>query len=249
MTFHVTAPLQFDTLPTAKRSICAPFDGQIEHVFVHPGQTEAIRKGDRLFSMKTDDLQKQALQSYSEALSHKAKEDMYRSDPTKQAEAMVERDQYLASKASYDYYQHQVDQGIVYAPFDGQVMTAKSDLSDREDTDIKQGEPLMEFGDPAQLRADLQVADRDVQFVSVDQFGTLATTSEPTNKVRFQVARIVPQGDAKEGANVFTVYGIFPDAAHLPPGWRPGMTGRPASTSGRSRSCGSGRTGWWTSCG
>jgi multidrug efflux pump subunit AcrA (membrane-fusion protein) len=226
-TYHVTAPLTFAAVD--RRSICAPFDGQIDQVYVLPGQPVAA--GAKLFSMKTDELEKQALKAYAEAQSHFIKAAGYRNDPTKIADAKVEEEQAKASLAEYQYYRLQVAQGTIYAPFAGQVLTAKGDLSDKRDTEVKQGEEQMVFGDPDKLRGELQVKDGDIQDVSEGQRGTLATTSEPTNKVGFTVGRVVPLGTAKEGANVFTVYATLPDK--VPAGWRPGMTGEARVDVGR----------------
>ncbi len=220
-TYHVTAPITFAT--TRKQSICAPFDGQIDDVFVHPG--EQVKAGTKLFSMKTDEQYKQYLKAYSEALSHQIKADAYRTDPTKIADANVEMAQFQASKAESEYYKWQVDHGTIYAPMDGQILTSKGDLTDKKDVEVKQGEEQMVFGDPTTLRAELQVADRDIQDVIEGQGGSLATTSEPTHKTRFIVRRVIPLGAPKEGANIFTVYGEFPQGTTIPKGWRPGMTG------------------------
>ena len=219
-TYRVTAPLSFATLPDARRSICAPFDGQIKQVYVHPGQL--IHKGDKLFEMKTFDQKMQYFKAYSEGLSHQRKAEALITDNAKIADAKVEEALADASAAESRYFQWQVDNGTIYAPFDGQVLSAKGDLSDKTDVEVKQGEELMLFGDPSKLRADLQVNDRDIQVVSEGQLGQLATTSEPTVKVPFNVDRVVPLGQAKEGANVFTVYAT---PKQISPGWQPGMTG------------------------
>ena len=120
----------------------------------------------------------------------------------------------------------------MYAPFDGEILTAKGDLTDKQDVEIKQGEELMQFGDPDTLRAELQVNDRDIQDVSTGQLGTLATVSEPTVKTPFTVSRVIPLGTPKEGANVFTVYGDLP--AQVPAGWRPGMSGEAKVDAGKA---------------
>ena len=220
-TYRVTAPVTFEA--TDKRSICAPFDGQIDQVYALPGRP--VRKGEKLFSMKTDEQYKQYLKAYSEAQSHYLKAIAYRADPTKIADANVEMAQYQASKAEAEYYQWQVDHGTLYAPMDGEILTSKGDLTDKRDVEVKQGEEQMVFGNPDSLRAALQVADRDIQDVTEGQGGSLATTSEPTRKTRFVVRRVVPLGSPKEGANMFTVYGDFPQGTAIPAGWRPGMTG------------------------
>ncbi len=217
-TYRVTAPLTFAAID--RRSICAPFDGQIGDVFVRPG--EPVKKGSKLFSMKTDEQRKQYLKAYSEALGHKIKAQADAADNTKLADQKVEQAQADSAMATADYYQLQVDNGTVYAPFDGQILSAKGDLSDRQDVEIKQGEELMQFGDPDKLRAELQVADRDIQDVTEGQRGSLATTSEPTRKTGIVVSRVIPLGAPKEGTNVFTVYAA-PDKVVA--GWRPGMSG------------------------
>jgi hypothetical protein len=235
-TYHVSAQTTFEA--TDKRSICAPFDGQIGQVWIRPG--EPVKKGAKLFSMKTDEQYKQYLKSYSEAISHQLKADAARTDPTKIAEVAVEMAQRDASMAEADYYKWQVDHGTIYAPMDGQILTAKGDLTDKVDVEVKQGEEQMVFGNPDSLRADLQVADRDIQDVTEGQRGTLATTSEPTHKVPFTISRVVPLGAPKESANVFTVYAT-PDKDKVAAGWRPGMSGEARIDVGK-------RTylWWWT---
>ena len=217
-TYHVTAPLTFGAIQ--KRSICAPFDGQIDQVYALPGQP--LKAGAKLFSMKTDEQYKQYLKAYSEAQTHQLKADAYGADNTKIADRQVELAQRDASQAEADYYKWQVDHGTIYAPFDGEILSAKGDLSDKQDVEVKQGEEQMVYGNAGLLRAELQVADRDIQDVTEGQRGTLATVSEPTHKTPFTVSRVVPLGSPKEGANVFTVYAA-PD--RVAAGWRPGMSG------------------------
>ena len=221
-TYRVTAPITFATLPDARRSICAPFDGQIGEVFAHPGGE--VRKGEKLFVMRTEEQEKQYYRAYSEAISHARKRDAYAADSSKIAESRVEQAQYDASKAEADYYKWQVDHGTVVAPMDGQILSAKGELADHINVEVKQGEEQMVFGDPGRLQAEMSVDDRDIQDVSSGQVGQLATTSEPTHKVAFTVGRVVPLGTPKEGSNVFTVYGTV-DPKVVPLGWRPGMTG------------------------
>jgi len=59
-------------------------------------------------------------------------------------------------------------------------------------------------------------------FATLIGAGTLATLSEPRAKYAFKVDRIVPLGDAKEGANTFRVYA---DLTNADPRWLPGVTG------------------------
>src|SRR5205807_6159248 len=88
---------------------------------------------------------------------------------------------------------------------------------------FKQGEELMVVGQPESLKAELEVAERDIQDIVVNQKGSIATTSLPNDKHPIVVERIVPIGTPnKEGQNVFKVYGTLQGAVGT---WRPGMAG------------------------
>ena len=214
--YRVTAPITFAAVE--KRSMCAPFDGQIDQVFKLPG--EPVKKGDPLFSLKTDDLDKQLAKSNSDALYHKRKAEAYAADNTKIADQLAEQAQEQEAEAQSALYQSQIERATVRAPFDGQIL--KGDLSDKKDTTVKEGEEKMVFGELGKLRAELTVNERDIQDVAKGSTGSLATTSKPMDKVKFTVDRVVPLGQPKEGNNVFTVYATPVEVA---PSWRPGMAG------------------------
>jgi multidrug resistance efflux pump len=214
--YHVTAPFTFET--EKKQSLCAPFDGQIDQVFKLPGVP--VKAGEPLFSLKTDDLIKQLAKSNADAESHRVKAQAYAADSTKVADQLAELAQEHESEAESLLLQSQIDRATVRAPFDGEIQ--KGDLTDKKDTQVKEGEEQMVFGQPGKERAALSVNERDIQDVKKGATGMLATTSKPTDKVKFTVDRIVPLGQPKEGSNVFTVYAIPSETS---PSWRPGMAG------------------------
>jgi multidrug efflux pump subunit AcrA (membrane-fusion protein) len=214
--YHVTATTNFAALE--KRSLCAPFDGQIDQCWVLPGKQ--VKAGTPLFSLKTDDLIKQKAKSDSEALYHLEKAHAYAADPTKTADSLAEMAQHDESMATSNLLQSEIDQATVRAPFDGEIL--KGDLSDKKDVPVKEGEEQMVFGKPDTMRAELTVQERDIQDIHEGARGTLATTSKPLDKVGFVVDRIVPLGQPKEGSNVFTVYAT---TDKVEPSWLPGMAG------------------------
>ena len=93
--YRVTAPMSFE--PEVKRSMDAPFDGQIEQVFKRAG--EHVKAGDPLFQLKTDDLVKQKSQSDAEGLYHKFKADAYQADSTKMADMQAEQRPGIGSRS------------------------------------------------------------------------------------------------------------------------------------------------------
>ena len=217
-TYHVTAPMTFSPIEGAQRSLSAPFDGILQHVYKVPG--EPVKAGAPLFQMRTVELQEQMYKAQGEAAGHAAKARVYVNDQSKQAEMQAELSQQRASEAEARYYQSRIGLATVVAPFDGTVI--KGDLNDKQGSSVKEGEELMTFGNIDALRAELSVNERDIQDIKSDGTGTLATTSKPTDKYTFKVNLVDPQGHPKEGANVFTVY-VTPDK--MSDSWRPGMAG------------------------
>ena len=53
--YHVAAQFQFDTID--QRKLQVPFEGQIEDVFVQPG--DLVKNGQKMLTMRTFDLQLQ----------------------------------------------------------------------------------------------------------------------------------------------------------------------------------------------
>jgi multidrug resistance efflux pump len=216
--YHVSAPFQFGA--TEKRKLEVPFEGQIDDVFVLPG--DVVKKGQQLLTMKTYDL-KLELNEANDGMQKAA--DEYRKDVSegKEAEAEQAQEAMDESHAKAQWYQDQIDRGIIRAPFDGIILSG--DLTQERNATKKQGEELFTIAampSASGLRAELAVSERDVQDLKEGFHGELATTALPTEKYSFTINRIEPLGEAKDGDNTFTVYGHLDKTS---PTWRPGMAG------------------------
>ena len=225
-TYHVTAPFTFGAVD--KRSLCAPFDGYIRTVYARPG--DVVKAGQPLAQLDTSELQLKKAESDSQALSHLRQADKNRADNTKIADYLSELAQSRQYQAESGLYQWQMDHATIIAPADGEIL--KGDLTDKIGTPVKEGDELMDVAPLAHLRAELSVNERDIQDLSENQRGHLATTSLPSMKYPFTVDRIIPLGQAKEANNVFAVYGTFPPNTSSP-SWRPGMAGEARVDVGR----------------
>ncbi|MGD0767522.1 MAG: HlyD family efflux transporter periplasmic adaptor subunit [Tepidisphaeraceae bacterium] len=214
--YHVAAQFQFD--PIDQRKLQVPFEGQIEDVFVQPG--DLIKKGQKLLTMRTFDLQLQLNSAQDEMRKAEAE---YRKDSTtegKEADAEAAQQEIEVANTKAQYYQEQIERGVIRAPFDGVVLTG--DLMDQRNAAKKQGDELFAVMAGDGLRAKLSVSERDIQYLNPGQHGLLASQSLPTEKYPFTIERIERMGETKEGDNTFTVY------AHLDrtsPDWRPGVEG------------------------
>ncbi len=216
MTYKVTAPFQF--VPIEKRTLSAPFDGFLKFINVKPG--DAVTQGQVLAELDTVELRIKSAQAQYDAVAKQREADKYQADPTKIADRNIALAQKAEAEARRDLYDYQVQHAILTAPLDGEVL--KGDLEDRPGTPVKQGEALFEIARRDNLKAELQVNERDIQNLKPGQLGYLATSSLPTDKHKFAVDRIVPLGVAREGGNIFQVYATLEDPVSQ---WRPGMMG------------------------
>ena len=215
--YHVNAQFQFEA--TDKRKLDVPFDGQIEDVYVLPGNL--VKKDQILLKMRTFD--KQLELNKAEDAARKAEAE-YRKDVTdgKDADAEIARHEIDADNADVQYNQELIDRGVIRAPFDGVVLSSEHDLMDERNVPKKEGDELFVIASSNSLRAQLAVSERDIQQMSVGKKGMLATTALPTERYSFTIDRIVPMPELKEGDNTFTVYAHLDESS---PTWRPGMAG------------------------
>jgi len=216
--YHVSAPFQFDA--TDKRKLEVPFDGQIEDVYVLPGNV--VKKDQVLLTMKTYDSK---LKLNDAENSMRKAEAEYKKDVVegKDAEAEIAQREIDAANSEALFYQEQIDHGVIRAPFDGVVLASDRDLMDQRNAPKKQGDELFVIGASSSLRAQLSVGEKDIQELRTGQHGKLATTALPTDRYSFTIDRIVPMPENKEGDNTFTVFAHLDQSA--PPSWSSGMTG------------------------
>jgi hypothetical protein len=223
VTYHVSAHLEFQAVN--KTTISSPVDGYIETVNVHPGSR--VHAGDVLLKFRTLELE----QRLSEASDQRKKalddalaaEAAARTDSSKEGDYDVHIEEARAADAEAKLDQLLIQESTIRAPADGIVLTG--DLEDQINALKKTGDELFTFQKGNDLRAELSVAENDVQeVVSHAKGGTLATTSLPSMKYPFTIERVDPQGQPKDGANIFKVYATVPESVDHPE-WRPGMEG------------------------
>jgi biotin carboxyl carrier protein len=229
--YRISAPFSFMT--DTRSTLSAPFEGKLGEVawvqdpYTHqqrrlkPG--DLVKKGDVLVSMDTSEETLQYWEADAQAKQYRANAAQERSknEPDSQAKAKIADYQADEAEAKKQLLALRIDQGKIRAPIDGVLL--KGDLEDQRGKPVKQGDELMVVGRPEQLKAEIEVAERDIQEVKVGQLGWIATSSLPGDKHPIKIERIVPIGNPnKEGQNVFKVYGTLQDTVGT---WRPGMAG------------------------
>jgi RND family efflux transporter MFP subunit len=216
--YHVSAPFQFDAID--KRKLMVPYDGQIKDVFVLPGQT--VTKGQPLVTMDTSQLQLEFNKVEGELDKAKVDYQKYSATEGKEADAEAALSEIAADNAEAQYYQDQIAQGTIRAPFDGVILTGERDLMDEKNAPKKEGDELLTVAASNSLRAQLSVSDRDIQSLKVGLKGKLATTALPGDRYSFTIDRIVDTPEVKDADNTFIVFGHLDETS---PTWHPGMAG------------------------
>ncbi len=224
---RVAAPFQF--IPVEKRVIAAPFNSYITEVGAVEG--EKIRAGmfvpagTVLVKLDVDDKHNEYVRAESEANAYRRQSAALLAEG-KTADALIAAENARASRAEAELLARMIERATIVAPFDGQLL--KSEVGDKRGAPVQQGDALFELAEDKRLRVEMTVHERDIQYVKVGQEGFIATSSLPGVKHKITVDRIVPIGKAKEGENVFTVYGTL-DTSNIDEqtlaSWRPGMAG------------------------
>jgi len=226
--YHVAAPFEFGS--PHKVVISAPIEAVLQNVALKPNG-EPLRPGDHVTAGQTLaqfnhlDIDKRRQQALHQAGEARLEADAKRAQK-KLAESQAAEERYLAAMNEVGLYQYQIDHATITAPFSGTIL--KGDLSEKRGGRMQQGEPMFEIAPDDVLRVELTVAERDIQDLKVGSPGMLATTSLPMNTYPFHVTRIIPLGEAKEGANTFMAYGELddtPEVRQAVQSWRPGMAG------------------------
>ncbi len=221
--YRVSAPFSFSSVD--RRTIAAPAQGflgevgKVDGVEIRPGMR--VKQGQILVRMDTTEMELQKADAQTRANAYQKEADQKLKEGNKVAEAMIALKQRDAAQAEADLWAWRIDQAIIRAPFDGEVL--RGDLRERQGAPVKEGEPLFEIGSTRALEVELNVKDKDIQYIKVGQEGEVATNSDPGSSYKFKVTRIVPLGEPKESQNVFRVYGELQDKDV--PAWKPGMTG------------------------
>lgn len=228
--YHVSAPFMFAA--EGKQPVSIPFEGKIESIGKNPATGKMLQPGDEvkaggvLAVMDTRQLQEQLYQAQSKAAAARARSEAARAQsnqPGKTAEMNEARKEADAAEAEARYYRLQIDEGTLRAAFDGVIIRADN-LDEKVGFAVKKGDVLMEVAQKGKLRAELAVSERDIQEIKENgvQHGKLATSSFPSDDIKFTIDRIVPNSDAKEGDNVFKVFATLDENRD----WmRPGMAG------------------------
>ena len=210
-----------------QRVIAAPVDGFVTSAAARAG--DVVSKGDLLATLDDRELRlerlgwasqrKQLAKEYTAAL---ATHDAVR--------ARILQAQLAKAEAQLELLDEQIARTRMRAPFEGIVVSG--DLSQSLGAPVEKGQVLFTIAALDAYRVILEVDERDIAHVKVEQPGHLALSAMPGEVLSFHVHKITPISTAAEGRNFFRVEANL-DAA--PQFLRPGMEGIGKVDAGRRR--------------
>ncbi|EAQ02909.1 GAF domain protein [Pseudooceanicola batsensis HTCC2597] len=199
------------------RAAVAPFNGFIETAPARAGDTVAA--GDVLAELDDTDLRLEELRWRSELDRLEAQQRDALAQYDRPQVAFLEA-QIAQGRAQLDLALQQLSRTTITSPIDGLVVTG--DLSQKLGTPVQPGELLYEVAPLDAFRIDIYVDERDLRHVTGDQSGRIALSGRPDEGLPFEITRITPVAEARDGANTFRVEAELKD---LPDWLRPGMEG------------------------
>lgn len=211
---RAAAPFRMEALE--KRTITAPFDGQLDSVSVRVNDT--VKAGTTVLakmSTRELDLTLAANEAVrASALSERATaQQALKPAEAKAADLKAER---AAADIAVTRFRKSLAE--VKAPIDGIVV--KADVQRQAGSVLSRGQVMFEIADPRTLVADILVPDEEIVRIAVGQTGVLSPAAEPGASYEFRIERIYPVAEAAGQRNVFRVRARFdgPVSDRLKPG-------------------------------
>lgn len=203
---------------TVQRSIAVPMSGYI--VESSPRAGDIVKQGELLFTLDDRDLRLERLKWVGQKLKSSREYDEAQAEHNR-ARARVLSAQIEQADAEIALLDEQLARTRVTAPFDSFVVTG--DLSQSLGAPVERGDVLFEVAPLDSYRVILEVEERDIGAVQVDQMGKLVLAGAPEEALPIRIQKITPLSTAEEGRNFFRVEASLEQ--DVTPLFRPGMEG------------------------
>lgn len=215
MSYRVTSKTMIEG--AVQRAVVSPFQGYVAESLVRAGDT--VKMGQVMAKLDTREL---TLERTRWASDVEQMQSRYRlaAAGLDRAAMMVAAAQSEQSQAQLALVEERLARATLTAPFDGIVV--QGDLSQLLGSPVEQGKVLFEVAPLEAYRVVMNVNERDIAEVRVDQRGELALSGIPNDLLPFTVRQITPISTPQDGSNYFRVEAQLDAASDR---LRPGMEG------------------------
>ena len=218
-TIETTYRVSTDVMIEAEqqRTLVAPMDGFIAAALRRAGDT--VSQGEELGSLERRELEleREKLVSQLQQTKREYRGALATQDRTQTAIYKARMEQ---ARAQLALSAEQIKRTRLVSPIDGYVVNG--DLSQAIGTPVTRGDTLFQIAPLGKYRVILKVDERDADFITEQQQGSLLLTGTPNVHHPIRVKRLTPVAVTEEGRNFFRVEAELLDP---PAQLRPGMTG------------------------
>lgn len=213
--YRIGAPARLEG--SVQRALVAPSEGYLESAYVRPG--DSVKAGQVLVELAREDLELEKRKWESELSRHEnaAPAALARGD---RSEFVISQAFAEEARAKLGLVEEQIARASIVAPFDGIVIMG--DLSQTLGAPVRRGDTLVTVAPANEFRLILEIDERDIGDVAVGQTGHLALGAMPDRNFAFEVRRISPVAQARDGRNYFEIECELEESLEA---MRPGLQG------------------------
>ena len=211
--------------PTERRFAVAPFQGILLESFVKPG--DMVSAGQTIAIMDDRELVLTLADLTAQRETARKKRDVNRSarDAAATQIAELEIEQLDAQIRLAEYRQASL---TICSPVDGVVL--QGELENAQGAPVRTGDVLVEVSPLATLKLELNVAEFDLDYVSLDQPVDFSLEGTPFQQMQGSIERIHPASEIRDNQNVFvSEFTVDNENQQL----RPGMQGNAKVNAGK----------------
>ena len=197
--------------------VVAAIDGYIKEASVRHG--DLVEENDPLFELKDEDLNLERTKLNKQLEQYEAE---YRNILSQKngAEIRILQAKIEQTKVQLELIKTKLKRTKGYAPFAGIVVSG--DLTQKINSSVKRGDVLFEIAPLNHYRIILEIDEKDIAEIKQQQTGNLLLTSLTGKSLPFEINKITPVSETKEGINYFRVEADLNKTLAI---LRPGMKG------------------------
>lgn len=214
--YHVSAPARLEG--SIQRALVAPENGYLQHAYARPG--DKVKAQQVLVELADEELLLDIRRWESELAQH---ENTYSAAlaQSDRVQMVVNESKAQEAKTQLALAQQRLSRSRIVAPFDGTII--KGDLKQLLGAPVQRGDTLLTIAPTNSFRLIVEVDERDISKVKLNQEGKIALISLPGTALPFRVLRITPAATNKEERNFFEVECVLDKNSDV--ALRPGLEG------------------------
>jgi biotin carboxyl carrier protein len=200
--YNVSAPARLEG--STQRALVAPENGFLQQAYVRPG--DHVKANQVMAELADEELQLDIRRWQSELAQY---ENTYTAAlaQSDRVQMVVNDSKVQEARTQLALAQQKLDRSHIVAPFDGVII--KGDLKQLLGAPVQRGDTLLTIAPTNSYRLMVDVDERDIADVKLNQEGKIALVALPGTTLPFRVLSITPAATNKEERNFFEVEGTI----------------------------------------